>query len=408
MRLATRCSPLLFALACALPLPVFADASPAQRAMAAAEASLARQPGAEGLAALALAHARRARETADTDHYLGAMALLDQAESLAPGNALVARNRVWVLLGQHEFARAQEAASALHRRHPDDLMVLAMLTDARIELGRYAEAENSAQWLLDMRPGNIPGLTRAAYLREIFGDPEGALDLMAEALRRTREGETEDRAWLMTQMSHLSLSLGRLPAAARLADEALAAFPGYHYALAQKARVLAARGDASGAATLLATHVAAAPHPENYYYLGEALARAGRTEAARAAYAEFEARAVAESLGWDNANRELVYYYADVAGKPAEALAVAEREIARRRDVATLQAWAWALHRNGRQNEAWAAMEEALAVGSREPELLRRAGLIARAAGKVEPAGRLLGEARRLAPWLGEDDTPGV
>ena len=31
--------------------------------------------------------------------------------------------------------------------------------------------------MLDMRPGNVPGLTRAAYLRELFGDHERAVEL---------------------------------------------------------------------------------------------------------------------------------------------------------------------------------------------------------------------------------------
>jgi len=41
---------------------------------------------------------------------------------------------------------------------------------ALIARGRYDDAERSAQWMLDLRPGNIPALTRAAYLRELFGD----------------------------------------------------------------------------------------------------------------------------------------------------------------------------------------------------------------------------------------------
>ena len=39
--------------------------------------------------------------------------------------------------------------------------------------------------MLDLRPGNVPAVTRAAYLREMFGDVEGALELMAQALDAT-------------------------------------------------------------------------------------------------------------------------------------------------------------------------------------------------------------------------------
>ena len=52
-------------------------------------------------------------------------------------------------------------------------MVYGLLTDANVELGNYNDAETSAQWMLNLRPGNLPALIRAARLRELFGDAEG-------------------------------------------------------------------------------------------------------------------------------------------------------------------------------------------------------------------------------------------
>ena len=52
-------------------------------------------------------------------------------------------------------------------------MVYGLLTDANVELGKYKDAETSAQWMLNLRGANVPSLTRAAYLRELFGDTEG-------------------------------------------------------------------------------------------------------------------------------------------------------------------------------------------------------------------------------------------
>jgi tetratricopeptide (TPR) repeat protein len=403
---------LLIALLAALPAhaatePTPAEPSPAMRAIAAAETRIAKAAGtprADAHAALALAQARRARETANTDYYAQAQASLARAEAIAPGNLDAARARIWVLLGQHEFARALEAAQALNKRMPDDLTTYAMLADANIELGRYAEAETNAQWMLDLRPGNIPGLTRAAYLRELFGDVEGALEFMRQAYQGTRESETEDRAWLLTQMAHLQLALGRIDPAARMIDAALKVFPDYHYALAQRARIETARGELAHAARTLQEHVRRAPHPENDFYLGQALRRAG--EPAQEVFDRFEQRALAESAGWDNANRELIYYYADIVERPDEALRIAAREIARRQDVPTLEAWAWALHRAGRHGEARAAIDQALAVGTRDAELLRHAGLIARAQGDVSTARKLLNDALASAPWL--EDAPAL
>lgn len=379
--------------------PARAAPSPAERAIATAEVRVTRAPDPGAYAALAFAQARRARETAEVRYYDAAEASLARGEALAPGDLALARARIWVLLGKHEFAQARAQAEALNRRVPDDPLIYAMLVDATLELGDYAAAEAAAQWLLDLRPGNVLGLTRAAYLRELFGDIEGALELMQQAQVRTPSAETEDHAWLLTQMAHLQLAAGRVPESAELVAQALERFPGYHYALAQRAQVEAARGDWGAAASTLRAHVRAAPHPENSYYLGQMLMRAGDQPGAVAAFAEFEENARAEVDRWDNANRELVYYYADVARRADAALRVAEVELARRRDLHTRMAWAWALHCNGRHEEARAASEEALAIGTRDPELWRRAGLIARAAGDETRARELLAGSLARAPW---------
>src|ERR1043166_5761139 len=50
------------------------------------------------------------------------------------------------------------------RRVPDDILVWGYLADADIALGDYDDAEKSAQWMLDLRPGNIPGLLLGACL----------------------------------------------------------------------------------------------------------------------------------------------------------------------------------------------------------------------------------------------------
>ena len=111
-------------------------------------------------------------------------------------------------------------------------------------------------------------------------------------------------------------------------------------------------------------------HPENLFELARALDRAGRRSEARTAYATFEAAGARESEKWDNANRELVSYFVDVAKRPDEALRVASLEFARRQDVYTLDAYAWALYANKRTGEARDVMGRALAVGikkSRRP-----------------------------------------
>ena len=352
-------------------------ASPAEQKIAAAERVVASNPAKyEAYNQLALALTRRARETSDTVYYDRADAAIARSLELSPGNFEAQKARAWVLLGKHEFQKALELARTLNKQMPDDLLVYGFLTDANVELGNYKDAEEACQWMLDLRPGNIPAFTRAAYLRELFGDIEGAIELMTAAYQRTAPLEVEDRAWTLSQLGHLESMAGRTDNAERLLQEALALFPNYHYALANLAKVRSAQKRHAEAADLLKRRYDAAPHAENLYVFAEELERSGRQAQAKAPFADFEMRALRESEIWDNANRELIFYYADHARKPAEALRVARLEVARRHDVYTLDAYAWALHRNNKSREAREYMQRALAVGVKDPAVLSRAAII--------------------------------
>jgi len=350
------------------------SATPAEQKIAAARARIERSPAKpDGHNELAMALARRARETADPIYYTQAAAAIAESRRLSPGNLDADKIEAWLLLGQHEFGRALDVARRINRRMPDDLMTYGMLVDACVELGRYPEAEEAAQWMLNMRPGTVPGLTRAAYLREIFGDTEGALELMRMALDQVQTREAEERAWILTQISHLELTAGRVDRAQAAADEALRLFPNYHYALGALAKVYERKGDHAREASLLAERHRVAPHPENLFAWAEALVRAGQVADATAKFEQFEQQARAEMTRADNANRELALYYVDHAGKASEGVSVMEREIARRRDVGTLDVYAWALFKAGRRAEAKRAIDEALAVGTVEPTIRRHA-----------------------------------
>ena len=352
--------------------------SPAQRSMAQASRLIEKNPkNFEAYNALALGLSRHARETSDVTFYAQAEETLKKSFEISPANFDGERIQVWLLLGKHEFAAAREEAQKLNQRMPDDVMVYGFLTDANIELGNYEEAEDAAQLMLDLRPGNLPGLTRAAYLRELFGDLDGSVELMNMAFQSTPPSEAEDRAWILSQIGHLQLMSGKIAEADNTLQQALTLFPGYHYALGNLAKVLIEQKRYEDAVNLLQQRYDAAQHAENLYDLAEALELAGQRDQAKKAFKEFETKSRLESVRADNSNRELIFYYADHAHLPGKALEVAQAEYARRHDVFTLDAYAWALHVNGRDTEARRQIAAALAVGIRDAKMLRHAGEIA-------------------------------
>jgi tetratricopeptide (TPR) repeat protein len=326
--------------------------------------------------ASAIELAREARDTANPELYDRAMEAVRKALELSAESFEARKAEAWVLLGKHEFAQALELARKLNAQAPDDQMVYGLLTDAYIELGKYAEAEESAQWMLDLSRGSVPAITRTAYLREIYGDVDGALELMISASQRLRPGDTNERAWMLTQIGHLLWVGGRHEDAARTLNKALELYPDYHYALAALAKVRLSQGKAAEAAELLARRCRVAPHPENYFDHGVTLHKAGRRGEAAKVFALFEEKAKAESANWDNANRELIVYYAEYAGKPGEALRLARAEYARRQDIRTRAALAIALAASGRKAKAKREIEAVLNVGTRDPEIVEAAARI--------------------------------
>jgi tetratricopeptide (TPR) repeat protein len=371
--------------------------SPAERSIAQARRLIEKKPdNFEAYNALALALSRRARETSDVKYYDQAETALKQSLAMSPDNFEAAKIHVWLLLGKHEFPAALDEAKKLNQRMPDDIMTYGFLADANVELGNYKDAEAAAQTMLDLRTGSLPALTRAAYLRELFGDLEGSSDLMNMALQSTPPSEVEDAAWILTQMAHLKLAVGNTADAEKYLQNALKLFPQYHYALGNLAKVRIRQGRYDEAIELFEQRYQSAPHAENLFDVAEALALSGRSEQAKQAFSEFEKKSLLETNRKDNSNRELVFYYADYKHAPAKALEIAKREFAWRHDVFTLDCYAWALHVNGQDKEARKHIEYALSVGVRDSKLIRHAGEIALATGDKTAAEKYLRQSAEL------------
>jgi tetratricopeptide (TPR) repeat protein len=354
------------------------DLSPAAQSIRAASKAIRENPtqyAAYNLLATALV--RRAQESSDVRFYTQAKDAVNKSLEIAPNNFDAEKIQVSILLGEHEYPAALEAAKSLNNRIPDDAMVYGLLTDADVELGNYGDAETAAQWMLNLRPGNLPALTRAAHLRELFGDAEGAYELMDMAYQSTPATETVERAWILTQMGEFRLPSGNIDAAEKLFQQALTSSPSYPSALENLAELRITEKRYAEAVVLLEQRCQTVPHAGNLYDLAEALELAGRGGEAKRAFAEFETKALEESSRKDNSNRKLVFYYADHAQQPAKALKVAEQEVAWRHDVYTLDAYAWALHVNGQDAEARKQIEIALAVGIRDSKIFAHAGEIA-------------------------------
>jgi tetratricopeptide (TPR) repeat protein len=353
-------------------------ASPAQQKISWAQAAIKAHPDhSQPYNDLAVAYVQRARETADPAYYAQAETVLQESFEITPDNLEAQKARTMILLGRGEFAQALELAQALNKKTPDDVLLYAFVADAAIALGNYSDAEAAAQWMLDIRPGNVPGLLRGAALRRLYGDAPGAKDFFFQAYQQMAPTQSEELAWTLAQMADLQISIGDIDGSEKLLHSALQQFPGYYVALESLARVQAARQHYSQAVDLLRQRNLNFPTAASRYSLAQALERAGQATEAESAYKEFVKTARPLIDASQNANQELISYYLGRGDNPAEALRISQLEITKRHDVNSLDAYAWALFANGRYEEGQKQIATALAVGVREARIFYHAGAIA-------------------------------
>jgi tetratricopeptide (TPR) repeat protein len=375
-------------------------ATPAQQKISWAEAAIKAHPDrSQPYNDLAVAYVQRVRETADPGYYAQAETVLQKSFQITPDNLEGQKAWIMILLGRGKFAQALALAKTLNKKTPDDVLLYGFIADAAIALGEYPDAEQAAQWMLDMRPGNVPGLLRGAALRRLYGDAQGATDFFSQAYQQMAPTQTEELARTLTEMADLQLSIGDIDGADKLLQSAWQRFPGYYAALEVSAQALTARQHYSEAVDLLRQRNLKFPTIASRYALAEALERAGQATEAASAYTDFVAMARPLINDNDNANQELISYYLGRGHDPAEALRIAQLEIAKRHDVNTLDGYAWALYCNGRYEEARKQIAMAIAVGVREARTFYHAGVIAAKLHDDATASSYLKQSVSQNPW---------
>ena len=367
-------------------------ASGALALMPSATSNPRRETTPAALTAAAASLMNEARLRGDVALYRRAEEACDQALAIDPASYDALRLRGWIYGGQHRFAEAAEAARRAQGMRPSDPFNFGALGDALVEMGAYAEAEAAFQTMIDLRPDSA-SYARGAYLRELYGDTDGALELMSRALDAAVAAGPSERAWYLAQRGELRFARGELAAAAADQSAALALTPQAPWALAGLARAFAALGRDDEAIALDRRSVEILPSPIVAAELAALLDRHGRREEAAAALAIVEA-----TRRLQRNDRQIAMIDADRGHDVEGALGVAEQALASRHDIYGYDAVAWCAFHAGHLARAREAMPHALALGTEDARLYYHAGMIARAAGDLPGARRDLAHALRINP----------
>jgi tetratricopeptide (TPR) repeat protein len=322
---------------------------------------------------------KKARSSFDAGFYKLAeqCAACMQARGLEGPDALLLRAHA--LQSLHHFAEAESAARELVRlrERPFDYGVLG---DVLIDQGKVREGAAAYQKMIDLRP-DLQSYARAAHVRWLTGDLNGAIELMKLATTASSSNDPEAGAWAFTRLALYQLQRGATKQSLESCDAALSLQSDYAPAMLARGRTLLAMNHGGEALVELQRAAKLNPLPEYQWILEDALN-------------------VKSQISETEDPRTLSLYFATRHEDVERAVKLAEQELTNRGDVFTHDALAWALAAAGRATEAQQHMDQALSEGTADARLYLHAGVIAALNNDDKQARRWLEEAAAIKQML--------
>ncbi|MBM4189055.1 MAG: tetratricopeptide repeat protein [Gemmatimonadetes bacterium] len=384
------------------PSPIAAGDVPADRrdeAIAYFERALARDPANPMLKGQLIGRLiARFGQTADLSDVGRAELLATSALGLMADRSAGLARLSGIYLMQHKFAAAFETAEAAVAADSGSTAARGALLEAAVAAGRYPVAEAQLSRLDD---GSVSGQVRRALWLDQTGHGETAERLLTTACRtlaRSASG-SQGPAWCLTQLANVVHGLRGPREARRILESVERLSPGYRGAVEGLANLALAEGRPAEALAAF-NAIRSEAHPDIDLRIAEAHTLLGQPDLARAA----ERRFLAVAGGPANEplfGHPLALYYAERGGPRLldSALAIAEREVARRPTTESFDLLAWVHFRRGAYPEALDASDRALAWGSPTPTMSYHRARILEAAGRTTEAAELLATAAQ-APTL--------
>lgn len=381
-------------------LPV-APPKPAERSAPAVltqlEARIQRNPNdTDAYAQLGLGLLQQVRESGDLSLYTRAGKAFDEALTRDPQQLDALVGQGILALALHDFPGALEWADKAWTINPFRAQTLGIMVDGQVELGRYAEAVTTLQKMVDLRP-DLDSYSRVSYVRELYGDVDGAIEAMQSAVQTALPG-SESWAWTLTHLGHLYFNRGDIEEAAVIYEQVLTAKANYPYALAGQARVAVAQGNTDEAIALYTQITERLPLPEFIIALGELYEATGQPDVAHQQYDLVSVIQQLNGAAGMNVDLEMALFTASHGNDPAAAVQQARAAYAERPTIYAADTLAWALYQQGDYEEAWSFSQEALRLGTKDALLHFHAGMIAAKVGDKEVAATHLQTALAINP----------
>ncbi|MGI8906623.1 MAG: tetratricopeptide repeat protein [Candidatus Sumerlaeaceae bacterium] len=341
---------------------------------------------------------QQGRETGDLHYYVKAKATVDAALKAAPTDSKTLRNAAWVATIFHRFEDAVRYATIATVVDPHNASAFGVLSDAYLESGRYEDAEDAAQSMLDLKP-STDSYSRGAHLLWLRGETSGAMALMGQAGSAAQAG-SEAEAWCSVQLADMLLKTGQLEKSGALCQDVLRHRPNYRFAHAGLGRVALCHGDLQTAIACFERATSCtSPLLSNLLELEQLYGASKESEKATAVASRI--RLLAEqhqALGFSGDEITVALLHAARHEKLADAIRLVATEAKVHRTTEAYAAYAWVLYLGGCELDAAEIAPKALQGGIQDPLVLARMSTILAAANDLEQAATLRETAWKLSP----------
>ena len=354
--------------------------------------ALVRNGSTSGLERLGWMFVKKARLTFDASYYI----LAEQCAQCMEANGAKGPDTLLLnahaLQSLHRFHEAEAVARELvsTRERPFDYGVLG---DVLVDQGKVREGAAAYQKMIDLRP-DLQSYARAAHVRWLTGDLNGAIELMKLAVSGSSPNDAEAAAWAYTRLSLYQLQQGATKQALESCSAGLALQAQYAPALLARGRILLALHRPADAVVELEHAAKLNPLPEYQWALADALALTGDRDRAKQIESQIIERGAKED------QRAMSLFLATRNENIEQAVHLAQHEFTSRADVFTHDALAWALAVAGRTTQAQLHATQALSEGTIDARLFLHAGIIAALNNDVTQAKRRLQQASVIQQML--------
>jgi len=338
---------------------------------------------------------QKPRETSDPRYYGYAEQAYRQALAVNAGSASAMTGLAWVASDRNRFGESTDWANKAVALDPKDNTAYGLLGDADAAQGDYDAAYAHYQKMLDLRP-DLASYSRGAHLLAQDGNSRKAMWLMIKAIK-TGSPYAENTAWCRTQLALMLFNEGALLPAEQTLHDALKTTPNDAEALAAMGTFKAARRDYPQAIASYKKSVSLAPTLASLAALGDLYQLTGDKAGAEREYARVEALHKQDADAGVDDHMQMAQFYADHDRNLPQALQLAERSKSSR-NVSDADTLAWCYYKNGRQEEAKAAIQTAMARNTPDAAILFHAGMIYAKDGDRVTAGKYLASALSTNP----------